>query len=223
MAKLVWDQISEHFFETGISNVALAVYDNGAYGTPVAWNGVTAITESPEGADANALYADNIKYLNLRGVEEYGFTIEAYTYPDEWGVCDGSATVVTGVKVGQQKRKSFGLMYVTRFGNDTEGSDFSEKLHIVYGATASPSERAYETINDSPDAITFSWECDCTPIDMTALDDDLKPACLITIDKNGNDKYDAIYNLCFGTDGTGGASGTNPKLPTPAELAAVLQ
>lgn len=224
MAKLVWDQVSEHFYETGVSNGALAVYDSQSnwYGTPVAWNGLTAVTESPEGADANPLYADNIKYLNLRGNEEFGFTIEAYTYPDEWGECDGSATVATGVKVGQQKRKTFGFMYVTRLGNDTEGSDFSEKLHIIYGATAAPSERPYETINDSPDAITFSWECNCTPVDVSALGADLKPACIITIDKNGNDKYQAIYNMCFGTDGTGSGTGTDPKFPTPAELATVL-
>lgn len=220
MAALVWDKPSEHYFEAGVSHVALSVYDSetSAYGAPVAWNGVTSISESPEGADANAIYADNIKYLNLRGVEEFGFTIEAFTYPDEWGVCDGSATVSSGVVVGQQKRATFGLAYVSQFGNDESSTDFSEKLHIIYGATASPAERAYETINDSPEGITFSWECDCTPIDMTELGADLKDACLITISKKDCTKYQAIYDALFGS-----TTNTTPKFLMPDDIAELLK
>lgn len=215
---LVWDEVEKHFFETGVSQVALAVYNSESktYGIPVAWNGVTSISESPEGADANPIYADNIKYLNLRGVEEFGFSIEAYTYPDEWAECDGSATVQAGLYVGQQTRKMFGLAFVTQLGNDAEGSDFSEKLHIIYGATASPSERSFETINDSPEAITFSWECDTTPVDMSALGANLKKASLITISKKDFAKYADVKNALFGN------GSTPPKFLMPSDIKTII-
>ena len=162
MSKLVWD-------ETGVRNGVLYVQEGGIYPKGVAWNGLTAVTESPSGAEATALYADDIKYLNLMSNEEFGATIEAYTYPDEFAECDGSAALVDGVMLGQQKRRTFGLCYRTALGNDTEGSDYGYKLHIIYGALAAPSEKAYATINDSPEANTFSWELSTTPSKWKAL------------------------------------------------------
>ncbi len=181
MAKLVWDAVGEHLYETGVRNgVLYPQAANGTYPTGVAWNGLTAITESPSGADATALYADDIKYLELRAAEEFGGTIEAYTYPDEWAACDGSATPSTGVTIGQQPRTPFGLCYRTVVGNDTQRDDHGYKLHLIYNATASPSERAYQTINDSPDAITFSWEFTTTPVNITGTN--YKPTACIIID-----------------------------------------
>ena len=161
--KLVWDKTGEHFYETGVKNgVLYPMSASGTYPKGVAWNGLTAITESPSGAEATALYADDIKYLNLMSNEEFGATVEAYTYPDEFAECDGSASLTEGVYIGQQARKTFGLCYRTTLGNDAKGNDYGYKLHIIYGAMASPSEKAYSTINDSPDAITFSWELSTT-------------------------------------------------------------
>ena len=169
MSKLVWDAVGERLFETGVKNCVLYLPTNGVYSKGVAWNGITAITESPSGAEATPLYADDIKYLNLMSNEDFGATIEAYMYPDEFAQCDGSAQLAPGVRIGQQPRKPFGLCYRTTLGNDTEGNDFGYKLHLIYGAMAAPSEKAYATINDSPEAITFSWELTTTPVAATVL------------------------------------------------------
>ncbi len=212
MAKLVWDQTGEHLYETGVKNCALYPVNTqtGAYTTGVAWNGITGITESPSGADPNPLYADDIKYLNLRASEEFGATIEAYTYPDEFAECDGTVSPVTGVKLGQQKRKMFGLAYITTLGNDTQENDYGYKIHIIYGATASPSERGYSTINDSPEAITFSWELTTTPVEVTGY----KPVANIEIDSTKLDAthLTAVKNALFGTDAA------EPYLPLPDAL-----
>lgn len=178
MAKIVWDQTGARLYETGVKNGVLYVYENSAYGTGVPWNGLTAVTESPSGAEATPMYADDIKYLNILSAEEFGGTIEAFTYPNEFKACNGEADLAEGISIGQQARKAFGLCYRTTVGNDTEGNDFGYKLHIVYGAQASVSERAYATINDSPEAITFSWEFTTTPVTVTGH----KPTSILTID-----------------------------------------
>lgn len=182
MAKLVWDQTGERRYETGVKNGVLYIADaTGAYGEGIAWNGLTAVTESPTGAEATAIYADDMKYLNILSAEEFGATIEAYTYPDEFGLCDGSANLGTegsGVTIGQQARRSFGFVYKTTVGNDAVMNDFGYKLHIIYGAVAAPSEKAYATINDTPEAITFSWEISTTPISVAGF----KPTSTVVID-----------------------------------------
>ena len=184
MSKLVWDKTGERLYETGVKNCVLYVQDEaGTYPKGVAWNGLTAVTESPSGAEATALWADDMKYLNLLSTEEYGATIEAYTYPDEFAECDGSAVLAKGVKIGQQKRKAFGLCYRTVLGNDTDNNDYGYKLHLIYGALAAPSEKAYATINDSPEAITFSWEVSATPVSVEGF----KPTASITIDSTKAD------------------------------------
>ena len=215
MAKLVWDQTGEHFYETGIRNGVLYVQNaNGTYQNGVAWNGLTSVTESPTGAEATAIYADDIKYLNLYSVEEFGATIEAYTYPDDFAQCDGSATPVTGMNIGQQTRKSFGFCYRTALGNDVAGEDYGYKLHILYGCKASPSEKSYQTINDSPEAITFSWEITTTPVDVTGY----KPTSCIIIDstKCNETKLTALEATLYG-DATHSAT-----LPTPDQIKAAL-
>lgn len=196
MSKLVWDQTGERLYETGVKNGVLYIPTDGVYSKGVAWNGLTAVTESPSGAEATALYADDTKYLSLMSTEEFGATIEAYTYPDEFAQCDGSASLVTGVMIGQQPRKTFGLCYRTTIGNDTEGNDFGYKLHIIYGALASPSEKAYATINDSPEAITFSWEITTTPVNVTGA----KPTASLTIDSTKVDaeKLAALEKVLYG-------------------------
>lgn len=196
--KLVWDNTGERFYETGVKQGVLYVQSNGTYPKGVAWNGLTAITESPSGAEATALYADDIKYLNLLSNEEFAATIEAYTYPDEFAECDGSAELAKGVTVGQQKRSSFGLVYKTVVGNDVDNNDYGYKLHMIYGALAAPSEKAYATINDSPEAITFSWEVSTTPVNVA----DLKPTASITIDSTKADatKLAALEKVLFGSD-----------------------
>ena len=216
MAKLVWDQSGERYYETGVKNGVLYVYDTKqkTYGNGVAWNGLTAVTESPSGAEATALYADDIKYLNLLSTEEFGATIEAYTYPDEFAECDGSATLSEGVFIGQQKRKTFGMVYKTTLGNDTDGSDYGYKLHIIYGALAAPSEKAYATINDSPEAITFSWEVTTTPVEVT----NHKPTASITIDSTKADKTKlaALEKKLFGD------AEAEPTLLLPDEIATLF-
>ncbi len=213
MAKLVWDAVGEHLYETGVRNgVLYPQAANGTYPTGVAWNGLTAITESPSGADATALYADDIKYLELRAAEEFGGTIEAYTYPDEWAACDGSATPSTGVTIGQQPRTPFGLCYRTVVGNDTQRDDHGYKLHLIYNATASPSERAYQTINDSPDAITFSWEFTTTPVNITGTN--YKPTACIIIDST---KVDST-KLGLLEDKLYGGTNSTAMLPDPATV-----
>ena len=180
MAKLTWDDIGEHFYETGVRKGVLYVRDEatGAYSDGVAWNGLTAVTESPSGAEASAIYADDIKYLNLYSAEEFGATIEAYTYPDAFAECDGSAAITEGALIGQQARRTFGLCYRTVIGNDVASEDYGYKIHLIYGCKASPSERAYQTINDSPEAITFSWELTTTPVDVTGF----KPTANLVVD-----------------------------------------
>ena len=205
--KLIWDKSGERFFETGVDHGVLYPWDStansgaGGYTPGVAWNGLTAVNESPSGAEATALWADNIKYLELRSAEEFGGTIEAYTYPDEFMECDGTAKVgAHGVFLGQQPRKKFGLCYRTRVGNDEDGETKGYKLHLVYGATASPSEKAYNTINDSPEAITFSWTFTTVPVDVSALLAGAKPTSIITIDSTKTDstKLGAVENLLYG-------------------------
>lgn len=217
MAKLVWDATGERYYEMGVSKGVLYVQKaDGTYESGVAWNGLTAVTESPDGAEATDLWADNIKYASLRSAETFGGTIEAYTYPDEWMACDGFATPVQGVMLGQQARTPFGFCYRTEVGNDTasEGDD-GYQLHIVWNATASPSERAYETINDSPDAITMSWEFDTTPVTVAGF----KPTSHLIIDTTrldtaGKTALTALETTLYG--GTG--DNANPTLPTPAAV-----
>lgn len=178
MAKLEWDKVGEHFYETGLDRGVLYVQSSGTYPKGVAWNGLTGVTESPSGADATDMYADNQKYLSLRAAETFGATIEAYTYPDEFAACDGSASLAEGVKIGQQTRKTFGFAYRTKLGNDTEGEELGYVLHLVYGATASPSSKSRTTINESPEAVSFSWEISTTPVNV----DGFKPTATIEID-----------------------------------------
>lgn len=214
MSKLVWDKTGERLYETGVKNGVLYVQENGNYPKGVAWNGLTAVTESPSGAEATPLYADDIKYLNLLSNEEFGATIEAYTYPDEFAECDGSATLADGVFIGQQKRKTFGLSYKTTLGNDVDGNDHGYKLHIIYGALAAPSEKAYATINDSPEAITFSWEVTTTPVNVTGH----KPTASITIDSTKVDaaKLKALEDKLYGTESE------EASLPLPDEIATMF-
>lgn len=225
MAKLVWDAPTQRIYETGDKNVALYVYQSSAtkptgatavthYSQGVAWNGITAITESPSGAEATDLWADDTKYATMRSAEQFGGTIEAYTYPDAWMACDGSVSL-NGVVLGQQARRAFGLAFITTVGNDTELNDYGEKLHLIYGATASPSERSYATINDSPDAITFSWEFETTPVDVGEINGvTYKKVSCITIDKKkaNPDTYEVFKKYVFGD--------TNivPHLPEPATV-----
>lgn len=223
--KLVWDKTGEHYYETGVKNgVLYPMSASGTYPKGVAWNGLTAITESPSGAEATALYADDIKYLNLMSNEEFGATVEAYTYPDEFAECDGSASLTEGVYIGQQARKTFGLCYRTTLGNDSKGNDYGYKLHIIYGAMASPSEKAYSTINDSPDAITFSWELSTTPVAVA----NFKPTASLTIDSTKVDpeKLASLEEILYGKDGTGEDHSTgavDPRLPLPDEIATLMK
>lgn len=214
MSKLVWDQTGERLYETGVRNGVLYIPTAGVYSKGVAWNGLTAVTESPSGAEATPLYADDIKYLNLMSTEEFGATIEAYTYPDEFAECDGSAALVDGVYIGQQARKTFGLCYRTTVGNDTEGNDYGYKLHIIYGCLAAPSEKGYATINDSPEAITFSWEVTTTPVNVTGA----KPTASITIDSTKADttKLAALEAILYGGESK------EARLPLPDEIKTLM-
>lgn len=215
MAKLVWDQTGERYYETGVKMGVLYPQEDGTYPKGVAWNGLTAVTESPSGAEATALYADDTKYLSLMSAEEFGATIEAYTYPDEFAQCDGSAELAKGVSIGQQKRKAFGLCYRTVLGNDTDNNDYGYKLHLIYGALAAPSEKAYATINDSPEAITFSWEVTTTPVSVTGF----KPTASITIDST---KVDAEKLAALEAKLYGSAS-EEAQLPLPDEVATIFK
>ena len=216
MSKLAWDKTGERLYETGVKNGVLYVQDaSGAYPKGVAWNGLTAVTESPSGAEANPLYADDIKYLNLISAEEFGATIEAFMYPDEFAECDGSAELTPGVSIGQQKRKTFGLCYRTSLGNDVDGADYGYKLHIIYGAIAAPSEKAYATINDSPEAITLSWEVTTTPVAVEGF----KPTALLTIDSTKVDaeKLAALEAVLYGSESD------EARLPLPDEIANIIK
>lgn len=216
MPKLVWDETGKRLYETGVSKGVLYVQgDDGTYGNGVAWNGLTAVNESPSGAESTPLYADDIKYLELTSTEEYGASIEAYTYPEEFEQCDGSAELGAGVTIGQQPRKAFGFCYRTLIGNDVKNNDYGYKLHIVYGAKASPSEKAYQTVNDSPEAITFSWELTTTPVNVAGH----KPTACVTIDstKIAPAKLTSIEEALYGSDSA------EPKLLLPDEIAAIIK
>ena len=218
---LTWDESGNRLYETGIrKGVLYPKTAAGAYDTGVAWNGLTSITENPSGAEESKIYADDIKYLSLYSAEEFGGTIEAYTYPDEWAVCDGSAELAAGVMAGQQPRRGFGLCYRTVIGNDEQNESYGYKLHIIYGATASPSQKQYQTINDSPEAITFSWEFRTVPQNVTLPQGDtrvFKPTSLITIDSTKADatKLAALEAILYGSDGQ---TATDPRLPLPGEI-----
>jgi hypothetical protein len=220
MAQLIqWDEATKRFYETGVDRGVLYPMNtvNGTYPIGVAWNGITAVTESPSGAESNPLYADNIKYLNLISVEEFGATIEAYTYPDEFGECDGSKEPLVGLSFGQQGRKPFGLAYRTMLGNDALGTDYGYKLHLIYGCQAAPSEKGYASINESPEAITFSWEITTTPVAVAGY----KPVSSITIDskKVNPAKLAALEAILYGVTGTPDVDG---RLPLPDEVITLL-
>ena len=216
MAKLVWDQTGQKFFETGVSNGVLYVSDGqGGYQTGVAWNGLTQVAENPSGAESNPVYADNIKYLNIISAEEFGATIEAYTYPDEFMECDGSAQVVAGVNIGQQARKSFGISYRTRVGNDVAGDNLGYKIHVIYNCQAAPSGKTYSTVNESPEAITFSWEVTTTPVPVEGF----RPTATVVFDstKLAAEKMAAVEEALYG-----GAS-KEATLPSIEELLVLVQ
>lgn len=214
MPKLEWDKSGEKLYETGVKNCALYVFRNNAYDKGIAWNGITGITESPSGAEASPLYADDIKYLNLISNEDFGATLEAYTYPKEFEECDGTAEISKGVSIGQQNRKTFGLAYKTTLGNDVDGNSYGYKIHIIYGCLAAPSEKAYASINDSPEAITFSWELSTTPVEVKGF----KPTSTITIDSTKIDagKLKKLEDKLYGSE-TGEAT-----LLLPNEIMALL-
>lgn len=214
--RLTWDDAGKRLYETGVKQGVLYPQDdNGAYPKGVAWNGLTAVTESPEGAEPTPLYADDIKYLNLLSTEEFKATVEAYTYPDEFAECDGSGSLVEGVTIGQQDRKTFGLSYRTSLGNDVKGNEYGYKLHIVYGCLAAPSEKAYATVNDSPEAITFSWEVSTTPVNVTGF----KPTASLVLDsiKLGEAKMKAIEDVLYGS------STAEARLPLPDEIKSIIE
>lgn len=215
MSKLVWDQSGKRLYETGVDHgVLYPIQTGGVYSKGVAWNGLTAVTESPSGADVNDTYADNMKYLGLVGAEKFGATVEAYTYPDEFAECDGSVELVKGATIGQQNRKVFGMVYRTVIGNDVDGNEHGYKLHLIYGATAAPSEKAYNTINEDPEAITFNWELSTTPVNVTGH----KPTASLTIDSTKADptKLAELEKILFGD------TETEPRLPLPDEIAQLL-
>lgn len=215
MAKLVWDALGEHFYETGVDHVVLYRLDtNNAYSKGYAWNGVSSISESPSGGDANPVWADNIKYLNLRAAEEYGSTIECYTYPDEFAECNGEGQPAVGISIGQQSRKTFGLSYRTIVGNDAAGNDYGYKLHLVYGCTASPSEKSYNTVNDSPEAGTFSFELSTVPVAIPGY----KNTAILTIDST---KFDSTHMTALETLLYGGDN-AEAQLPTPETVLTTL-
>lgn len=214
MSKIIWDEAGKKFYETGVDHGVLYVQESGVYGAGVPWNGLTSVTESPSGAEPTALYADNIKYLSLMSNEEFGATVEAYTYPDEFMECDGSAAIATGVYVGQQPRKTFGLCYRTILGNDTDGNDYGYKIHIIYNALAGVSEKAYSSVNDSPEANTFSWELTTTPVAVEGY----KPTACITIDSTKADesKLAALEAILYGSESE------EPRLPLPTEIITLM-
>ena len=216
MARLIWDEVGQRFFETGVKNGVLYVQDNdGSYKNGVVWNGLTAVTESPSGAEETPLYADDVKYLTLRSAEEFGATVEAYTYPEEFEQCDGSASIATGVTIGQQARRAFGLCYRTSVGNDIQGQNFSYKLHLIYGCTVAPSEKSYSTINDNPEAITFSWELSTVPVPV----DGFKPTASLVIDASKVDegKMQQLEDALFGDESN------EAKLLLPNEIMEMLK
>lgn len=224
MSKLVWDKTGERFYETGVKQGVLYPQETGGtYPKGVAWNGLTAVTESPSGAEPSALYADDIKYLNLMSTEEFGATVEAYTYPKEFEECDGSKEIAPGVTASQQKRKAFGMCYRTALGNDVNGYDYGYKLHIIYGALAAPSEKEYGTVSDNPEAITFSWELSTTPVNVTGGN----PTASITINSTKVDaaKLAVLEAILYGKDASAPEKndGVDPRLPLPDEIAELMK
>ena len=220
MSRIVWDASGTREYESGVScGVLYPMGSNSTYSAGVAWNGLTGVTESPDGAEATDLWADNIKYASLRSAEKFGGTIEAYMYPDEFKPCNGEVDIATGASIGQQTRTKFGFCYRTEIGSDTNPNK-GYKLHIVYGAMVTPSERAYETINDSPDAITFSWEFDTTPVEVTGF----KPTALVVVDSTTADstKLGTLEDILYGKDASGGSEATTPRLPLPDEIKSTL-
>lgn len=216
MARLVFDEVGSRFFETGVKNGVLFVQGvDGEYENGVVWNGLTAVTESPSGAEATPLYADDMKYVVLYSTEEFGATVEAYTYPEEFEQCDGSAALMDGITIGQQPRKSFGLVYKTVIGNDVQGQDLGYKIHIIYGAKAAPSEKAFATINDSPEAVTFSWELSTVPVPVTGH----RPTATVVVDST---KVDA-EKLALLEDKLFGSETEESTLPLPDEIAELLK
>lgn len=215
MSKAVWDQIGERYFETGCEKGMVYPAVSGTYPKGTAWSGLTNVTESPSGAEPTALYADNIKYLNLISNEDFGASVEAYTYPDEFSECLGEAEIATGVKISQQKRTAFGMSYVTKLGNDTDGVDYGYKLHLVYGCLAAPTEKAYGTINESPEATTFSWEISTTPVEVPGF----KPTAHIEIDstKCVASELKDLEDILYGT------ADKDPRLPLPTELITIFK
>lgn len=214
MTALVWDATGEHFYETGVDHGVLYIPTEGVYSKGVAWNGLTGVTESPSGAESNPQYADNIKYLNLISAEEWAGTIEAFTYPDEFAACNGEKELADGVTVGQQSRSTFGMSYRTKIGNDTDGSDHAYKIHLLYGLTAAPSEKAYTTVNDSPEAVTFSWEASSVPVNVSGM----LPTSSITIDSRTADptKLTALEKILYG------AEEAEARLPLPDEVKTLM-
>lgn len=214
MSKLVWDQTGQRYYETGVDRGVLYVQDKGAYDKGVAWNGLISVTESPSGAEATPIYADNVKYLNLTSAEEFGASIEAYTYPEEFAQCDGGAEIATGVMIGQQARKTFGLCYRTLLGNDVDGTEHGYKLHLIYGALAAPSEKAYSTVNDSPEAMTLSWELTTTPVSVNGF----KPTACVTIDSTKVEptKLAALEAVLYGSESE------EARMPLPDEIVTLI-
>lgn len=214
MTALVWDATGKHFYETGVDHGVLYIPTEGVYSKGVAWNGLTGVTESPSGAESNPQYADNIKYLNLISAEEWAGTIEAFTYPDEFAACNGEKELTAGVTVGQQSRSTFGMSYRTKIGNDTDGSDHAYKIHLLYGLTAAPSEKAYTTVNDSPEAVTFSWEASSVPVNVSGM----LPTSSITIDSRTADptQLEALEKILYGGEEA------EPRLPLPDEVKTLM-
>ena len=220
MAKLEWDKTGERLYETGTDRGVLYVASNGTYPTGVAWNGLTGVDENPSGAEANAQYADNIKYLELRSAEDFGATVTAYTYPDEFEQCDGSAEPTEGMYIGQQARKMFGMSYRTKIGNDVDGNEHGYYIHLIYGATASPSQRSYKTVNDSPEPIEFSWEVTTTPVNITGY----KPVAHVRINSTKADpeKLAVLESVLYGADAEGNTEGRTASLPLPDAVKTIL-
>ncbi len=228
MSKLIWDKTGERFYETGVDHgVLYPIQADGKYNKGVAWNGLSAVTESPSGAEPSPVYADNIKYLNIMSAEDFGGTIEAYTAPDEFAECDGSKAIAPGVFAGQQSRKLFGLAYRTLIGNDVESNDYGYKLHLVYGCLASVTEKGYNTVNDSPEPIAMSWEFSTTPVEISTEIDGkkLKPTAILTFDSTKVDKAKmaALEEILYGKDAsTEGGDGVEPRLPLPDEIITIM-
>lgn len=222
MSRLIWDKVGEHLYETGVDHAVLYLYDTAkqAYVEGVAWNGITSVSESPTGGDNNDYYADNIKYLNIKSAEDFAATIGCYTYPDEWGVCNGEAEYVKGISFTQQTRATFGLCYRTKIGNDTENIDHGYKLHLIYGATSSPSSRDYNSINDNPDPAEFSFEIATTPVPV----DGYKPTAHVIIDSTKIDleELKKLEDVLYGTNGEGENAGTSARLPLPNEISEII-